>query len=168
MPRTAFEIAVHAARPHAFGILSDHEGLAASLPGRFVAVRARSRRGCVSVLEERMRVGGAELLMTVRHTFEPPAAHEMAVLGGDARGSRIAEAYAEAPAAGGAGGSARLTLLRVEADVRPGLMGAAAAALGIGRARRVLGGLEPVYREMAALAEGPGGNSTNGNGSSNR
>lgn len=164
MPRTAFEIAVHAARPHAFGILSDHEGLAASLPRRFVAVRARSRRGRVSVLEERMRVGGAELLMTVRHTFEPPAVHEMAVLGGDARGSRIAEAYAEAPA-GGVGGSARLTLLRVEADVRPGLMGAAAAALGIGRARRVLGGLEPVYREMAALAEGPGGNgSTNSNG----
>lgn len=165
MPRTAFEIVVHAARPHAFGILSDHEGLAASLPGRFVAVRARSRRGRVSVLEERMRVGGADLLMTVRHTFEPPAAHEMAVLGGDARGSRIAEAYAEAPAAIGRG--AGPTLLRVEADVRPGRMGAAAAALGIGRARRVLGGLEPVYREMAALAGGQGNgrnNSGNGNG----
>lgn len=155
MPRTAFEVAVNAARPHAFGILSDHEGLAASMPGLFVAVRARSRRGRVSVLEERMRVGGAEMLMTVRHTFEPPAAHEMAVLGGDARGSRIAEAYSEAPCGGGGGGGC--TLLRVEADVRPGLAGAAASALGIGRARRILGGLEPAYREMAALAEGPAG-----------
>ena len=159
MLRTAFEVAVHAARPHAFGILSDHEGLAASLPGRFVSVRARSRRGLVSVLEERMRVGGDELLMTVRHTFEPPAAHEMAVLGGDARGSRIAEAYSDAPCGGASGGGngSRCTLLRVEADVRPGLAGAAAAALGVGRARRVLGGLESAYREMAALAERPAG-----------
>ena len=144
MPSAVFEVAVPVGRPLAFEMLSDHAGLAAALPRRFVAVRTRSRRGRVSVLEERMRVGGAELLMTIRHTSEPPALHEMAVLGGDARGSRIVERYADA-----AGGG---TLLRVEADVRPGRLRAAPAALGIGRAPRVLGGLGRMYREMAALA----------------
>lgn len=149
MAGVAFEVAARAERRRAFEILSDHAGLAAALPGRFVAVRTRSRRGRVSVLEERVRVGGADLLMMVRHTLEPPAFHEMSVLGGDARGSRIVEWYADAADGG--------TRLRVEAAARPGLLRAAAAALGVGRAGRMLGGLECVYREMAALAaDSPG------------
>ena len=125
---------------------ADHAGLAAALPEIFVAARVRSRRGGVSVVEERLRLGGAELLMMVRHSCEPPHVHTMAVLGGDAKGSRIVERYGDA-----AGGGA--TALRVRADLRLGCMAGAAAAFGVGRAGAILDGLEGMYGAIAALAE---------------
>lgn len=151
MPAAAFEATIRAGRRRAFGVASDHAGLAAALPGYFAAVRTRSSRGDVSVLEERLRIGGADLLMTVRHSSEPPDVHAMAVLGGDIKGSRIVERYGDA----GGGG----TLLRVSADIRPGRLGAAAAAVGVGRARAVLGGLGGMYEAIAEVASdgGPAG-----------
>lgn len=144
MPAAAFEVAIRAGRQHAFDVAAYHAGLAASLPGYFASVRTRSRRGDVSVLEERLRLGGTELLMMVRHTSEPPAVHEMSVLGGDAKGSRIVERYEDA-------GECR-TLLRVSADVRLGRLGGAAAAVGLGRARQVMAGLGSMYDAVAEVA----------------
>ena len=150
MPAAAFEVAVRAGRPHAFDVAVDHAALAAALPEYFASVRTRSRRGCVSVLEERLRLGGAELLMMVRHTSEPPAMHEMSVLGGDAKGSRIVERYEDS-------GGGRGTLLRVSADIRLGRLGGAAAAVGLGRARQVIGGLGSMYDAVAEVASRGGG-----------
>lgn len=156
MPTAELEVAVRACRSRAFEVASDHAGLAAALPGYFAAVRVRSRRGGVSVLEERLRLGGAELLMTVRHASEPPVLHTMSVLGGDLKGSRIVERYEDAAGPGGGGGTAA-TILRVGVDVRSGRLGAAAAAVGLGRARRVLGGLGGMYEAIAEAASGGAG-----------
>lgn len=145
MPAAAFEVAIRAGRRHAFGIAADHAALSASLPEYFASVRVRSRRGGVSVLEERLRLGGAELLMMVRHTSEPPALHAMSVLGGDAKGSHIVERYEDA----GGGGS---TLMRVSADIRMGRLAGAAAAVGLGRSRQVLAGLGRMYDAVAEVA----------------
>lgn len=157
MPSAELEVSVRAGRGRAFEVASDHAGLAAALPGYFAAVRVRSRRGGVSVLEERLRLGGAELLMTVRHASEPPALHTMSVLGGDLKGSRIVERYEDV---GGPGGAAA-TALFVRADIRPGrLAAAAAAAVGLGRARRAAGGLGGMYEAIAEVASNgvsPGG-----------
>lgn len=149
MPAAAFEATIRAGRRRAFGVATDHAGLAAALPGYFASVRTRSSRGGVSVLVERLRIGGEELLMTVRHSSEPPGMHTMSVLGGDIKGSRIVERYEDA---GGGGG----TLLRVSADIRAGRLGAAAAAVGFGRARAVLGGLGGMYEAIAEVASGGG------------
>lgn len=146
MPAAEFEVAVRAGRRRAFDVATDHAGLAASLPGYFASVRTRSRRGDVSVLEERLRLGGTELLMMVRHASEPPAVHAMSVLGGDAKGSRIVERYEDA--------GERETLLRVSADIRLGRLDGAAAAVGLGRARQVIGGLERMYDAVAEVASG--------------
>lgn len=154
MPSAEFKVAVRAGRSRTFEVASDHAGLAAALPGYFAAVRVRSRRGGVSVLEERLRLGGAELLMTVRHASEPPALHTMSVLGGDLKGSRIVERYEDAAGPGGAAA----THIRVRADIRPGrLAAAAAAAVGLGSARRAAGGLGGLYGAIAEVA-------SNGNG----
>ena len=107
------------------------------------------------MLVERLRIGGEELLMTVRHSSEPPGMHTMSVLGGDIKGSRIVERYEDA----GGGG----TLLRVSADIRAGRLGAAAAAVGFGRARAVLGGLGGMYEAIAEVASG-GGEGVEGGG----
>lgn len=144
MPAAAFEATIRAGRRLAFGVATDHAGLAAALPGYFASVRTRSSRGGVSVLEERLRIGGEELLMTVRHSSEPLGMHAMSVLGGDIKGSRIVERYEDA-----GGGD---TLLRVSADIRPGRLGAAAAAVGFGRARAVIGGLGGMYEAIAEVA----------------
>lgn len=157
MPAAAFEATIRAGRRRAFGVATDHAGLAAALPGYFASVRTRSSRGGVSVLVERLRIGGEELLMTVRHSSEPPGMHTMSVLGGDIKGSRIVERYEDA---GGGGG----TLLRVSADIRAGRLGAAAAAVGFGRARAVLGGLGGMYEAIAEVASGVEGGGEGGKG----
>lgn len=158
MPAAAFKVAIRAGRRHAFGVAADHAVLSAYLPEYFASVRVRSRRGGVSVLEERLRLGGAELLMMVRHTSEPPALHEMSVLGGDAKGSRIVERYEDA----GGGDS---TLLRVSADIRMGRLDGAAAAVGLGRSRQVLAGLGRMYDAVAeAAAKGDAGAGGGNNG----
>lgn len=150
MPSAAFEVAIRAGRRHAFGVAADHAGLAAVLPEYFAAVRVRSRRGGVSVLVERLRLGGADLLMTVRHESEPPRLHAMSVLGGDAKGSRIVERYEDAD-------SGRATLMRVSADIRLGRLGGAAAAVGLGRGRPVLNGLGRMYDAVAEVASAGSG-----------
>lgn len=155
MPSAAFEVAIRAGRRRAFGVAADHAALAAALPGYFASVRVRSRRGGVSVLVERLSLGGADLLMTVRHESDPPRLHAMSVLGGDAKGSRIVETYEEAD-----GG--RATLLRVSADVRFGRLGGAAAAVGLGRARSVLGGLGRMYDAVAEVASAGAGGGADG------
>ena len=129
-------------RERVFGLAADHAGLARLLPGHFLSVRVRSRRGGVSVVEERVRVAGRDMVMTTRQTATPPRMHEVVVLGGDAKGSRIVETY---EAAG------RGTLMRVDADIRPGGLAGIAAALARGRVRD---GLAEVVDGLARAAEG--------------
>ncbi len=52
-------------------------------------------RGDVSVVEEHLILGDVELLIMAKHILQKPIFHEMIVIGGDAKGSRIKQEFIE-------------------------------------------------------------------------
>ena len=52
-------------------------------------------RGDVSVVEEHLILGDLELLIMAKHVSQKPILHEMVVIGGDAKGSRIKQEFIE-------------------------------------------------------------------------
>ena len=50
-------------------------------------------RGDVSVVEEHLILGALELLIMVKHVSRKPILHEMTVIGGDAKGSKIKQEF---------------------------------------------------------------------------
>ena len=52
-------------------------------------------RGDVSVVEEHLILGDLELLIMAKHVSQKPILHEVIVIGGDAKGSRIRQEFIE-------------------------------------------------------------------------
>jgi len=52
-------------------------------------------RGDVSVVEEHLILGGMELLIMAKHVSQKPILHEMIVIGGDGKGSKIKQEFIE-------------------------------------------------------------------------
>ena len=52
-------------------------------------------RGDVSVVEEHLILGNLELLIMAKHVSQKPILHEVIVIGGDAKGSRIRQEFIE-------------------------------------------------------------------------
>ncbi|ABK77533.1 hypothetical protein CENSYa_0901 [Cenarchaeum symbiosum A] len=114
MTKIAFERLVRADRGTVFCLATDYARLAELLPEYYPSVRVLSSRNGKTVTEEHRLLGGRELVITARHTAEPPGLHRMDILGGDAKGSRITERYE--PATGG-------TMISIDADIRMGMRG---------------------------------------------
>lgn len=140
MPRITYTRTVAAGPGTVFAAATDYEALPSALPRRFASVRVRSRRGDVSVVEQRVRLQGRNLVMMTKHVIDPPRRHEVFVIGGDARGSRITESYDEV-----AGG----TLVTVDADIRLGMVARIAEAFRRGRAAGELAGIAGEVAETA-------------------
>ena len=94
MERT-IQAEVEAARDTVYATMSDHRSLAAMAPGVIISIRVLSERPETYLAEERLALGGREYLSMVRHRREPPRLHEYLVVGGDAKGSRVTEAFEE-------------------------------------------------------------------------
>ena len=142
MARITYERTVGAGRERVFGVATDYESLQGSLPQYFPSVRIRSSRDDVTVVEQHLRLSGRELVMMTKHVVRRPVLHEVFVIGGDAKGSRITERYDEVP------GGTRIT---VEADIGRWWITRIAGVLGAGRVRR---GLAEITDGVAGLAEG--------------
>lgn len=112
----------HVAAPpcRVLAVLADREGLARACPGRFRSARMLSARGGTSVSEERLLLGGREIVVTARHTVLGTGGIETRVIGGSMKGSTFRYSVAAAP-----GGSE----VRAEILLRLGLRG----VLGAGR-----------------------------------
>ena len=93
----------------AFAAATQYDAMSESMPDYYTMSRVRSRRGNVSVVSAKIIVGGQEWSVLARHTEDPPKKHEVAIIGGDGRGSRIVETYEPL------GGETRLT---IEADMK--------------------------------------------------
>ncbi len=52
-------------------------------------------RGDVSVVEEHLILGDLELIIMAKHVSQKPILHEIIVIGGDAKGSRIKQEFIE-------------------------------------------------------------------------
>lgn len=140
MIRIEHSVRIRAPPGPVFELATDYEAFPSLMPGRFLDVRVRSRRGQVAVVEERIRIAGRTLHMLARHEAVGTT-HSVAVLGGPARGSTFSEEYL-----GSDGG----TVMRLEALVRLRGIFALARPFAGGRIRReITSGAE----EFAAAAE---------------
>ena len=95
MPQFSLEKIVNAKRESVFEIFSNFENYQRIIPQHYPSVRVRSMRGDVSVVEEHLILGDMELLIMAKHVSQKPILHEIIVIGGDAKGSKIKQEFIE-------------------------------------------------------------------------
>ena len=95
MPKFSLEKIVNSNRDNVFEIFSNFENYQRIIPQHYPSVRVRSMRGDVSVVEEHLILGGMELLIMAKHVSQKPILHEMIVIGGYAKGSKIKQEFIE-------------------------------------------------------------------------
>lgn len=95
MPKFSLEKIVNNNRDDVFEIFSNFENYQRIIPQHFPSVRIRSMRGNVSVVEEHLILGELELLIMAKHVSQKPFLHEIFVIGGDAKGTRIKQEFIE-------------------------------------------------------------------------
>ena len=95
MPKFSLEKIVNNNRNEVFEIFSNFENYQRIIPQHYPSVRIRSMRGDVSVVEEHLILGDLELLIMAKHISQKPILHEVIVIGGDAKGSRIRQEFIE-------------------------------------------------------------------------
>jgi len=95
LPKFSLEKTVRAKRETVYEILSNYENYQKLIPQHFPFVRVRSVRENISVVEEHMNFGGKELVIMAKHVTEKPVLHEVFVIGGDIKGSRIKQQFIE-------------------------------------------------------------------------
>jgi coenzyme Q-binding protein COQ10 len=95
LPRFSLEKIVNKDRNTVFEIFSNFENYQKIIPQHYPSVRVRSMRGNVSVVEEHLILGGVELLIMAKHVLQKPILHEIFVIGGDAKGSKIKQEFIE-------------------------------------------------------------------------
>ena len=93
MPKFSLEKSIQANRDTVFQIFSNYENYEKLVPQHFPSIRVRSSRGETSVVEERMMLGDTELLIMAKHVSKEPVLHEVFVIGGDAKGSKIRQEF---------------------------------------------------------------------------
>lgn len=141
MPRILLSRLIRADAEKIFDMMADRENLARMLPEYVASVRIRSSRGNVSVVEERLQIAGEMLLMMTKHVLERPRRHEIYVIGGDAKGSRLTWTYEAAP-----GG----TLATIRAEINLGLRRRITAAF---ERRDIRDGFVDMMERITRLAE---------------
>lgn len=87
------EKTISAERHHVFDIVANFENLQNIMPRYFPSVRVRSVRENTAIVEEHLRLGNKEFIMMTKHVTKYPEIHEIFVIGGDAKGTRITEKY---------------------------------------------------------------------------
>jgi len=95
LPKFSLEKIVNNNRNNVFEIFSNFENYQRIISQHYPSVRVRSMRGDVSVVEEHLILGDMELLIMVKHVSQKPIFHEMIVIGGDAKGSKIKQEFIE-------------------------------------------------------------------------
>ncbi|MBC8516526.1 MAG: polyketide cyclase [Nitrosopumilus sp.] len=95
MPTFSLEKTVNSNRENVFEIFSNFQNYQRIIPQHYPSIRVRSMRGDVSVVEEHMILGDLELLIMAKHVSQKPFLHEMIVIGGDAKGSKIKQEFVE-------------------------------------------------------------------------
>ncbi len=140
VPRVSFVKTVSAGRDRMFGVATDYEGLEAALPRYFPRIKIRSRRDNVAVVEQHLCIAGKKLIMMTKHIVTHPGTHEIVVIGGDAKGSRITETYEEAPHG---------TRVTFTADIR---LGGMSRLTGMFEGKKIQKGFSAMIDELATVA----------------
>ncbi|MFM8659694.1 MAG: type II toxin-antitoxin system RatA family toxin [Candidatus Nitrosotenuis sp.] len=113
MPKIVITKLVLAERQRVFDVIANYETLQQVMPKYYPSIRVRSVRDNVAIVEEHLKLGGKELVMTTKHVSKYPESHDVFVLGGDAKGSHISETYEKIDQG---------TKITITADIKTGIM----------------------------------------------
>ena len=95
MPKFSLEKIIKKDRNTVFEIFSNFENYQRIIPQHYPSIRIRSMRGDTSVVEEHLILGDMELVIMAKHVSQKPIIHEIFVIGGDAKGSKIKQEFIE-------------------------------------------------------------------------
>lgn len=141
MPKIHLEKLIKAERQRVFDIMANYENFQNILPQYFPSIRVRSVRENVAIVEEHIKLGDREMVMTTKHVTRYPETHEVFVLGGDAKGSHIVERYDKAQDG---------TKLIVDADIRlKGIL----VIVGAFAKKKIASDFGKIIDEFAKIAE---------------
>lgn len=143
MPKFHLEKLIKAERQAVFDIVANYENYQNILPQYFPSIRVRSVRDNVAVVEEHLKLGERELVMTTKHVTKYPELHEIFVLGGDAKGSHIVEKYEK---------TEQGTRLTVDADIK--LSGVKAIVVILAK-KKISSDFDKIIDDFAKIAEKP-------------
>jgi coenzyme Q-binding protein COQ10 len=132
---------IKAERQDVFDVVANYENFQNMMPQYFPSVRVRSVRENVAVVEEHLRLGKRELVMTTKHVTKYPDLHEVFVIGGDAKGSHITERYERTESG---------TNLIVDADIR---LGGLMAVAGLFAKKKIALEFGRIIDEFAKIIE---------------
>lgn len=100
---------IRAKQERAFEVATQYDAMSESMPEHYTISETRSRRGNVSVVRARFVLAGHTCSVLTKHTESRPRRHEIVIIGGDRRHSRIVETFEPV---------GELTRLTIEADIR--------------------------------------------------
>ncbi|MEM2785671.1 MAG: SRPBCC family protein [Candidatus Nitrosotenuis sp.] len=141
MPKFHLEKLIKAERQVVFDIVANYENYQNILPQYFPSIRVRSIRDNVAVVEEHLKLGERELVMTTKHVTKYPELHEIFVLGGDAKGSHIVEKYEK---------TEQGTRLTVDANIK--LSGVKAIGVILAK-KKISSDFDKIIDDFAKIAE---------------
>jgi coenzyme Q-binding protein COQ10 len=141
LPKIHLEKLIKAERQKVFDVVANYENFQNILPQYFPSIRVRSVRENVAVVEEHLKLGDRELVMTTKHVTKYPETHEVFVLGGDAKGSHIVERYEKVQEG---------TKLVVDADIR--LKGILVIAGALAK-KKITSDFDKIIDEFAKIVE---------------
>lgn len=141
MPKIHLEKLIKADRQAVFDVVANYENFQKLLPQYFPSIRVRSVRDNVAVVEEHLKLGDRELVMTTKHVTKYPEIHEVFVLGGDAKGSHIIEKYDKVSEG---------TKITVDADIRLSGVKVIAAILA---KKKIASDFSKIIDEFAKIVE---------------
>lgn len=84
---------MRAGRERVFEVATRYDAMHESMPDIYSISETRSRRDNVSVVRAKIMLAETVCSVLAKHTEDRPNKHEMVIIGGDRRGSRIIETY---------------------------------------------------------------------------
>jgi coenzyme Q-binding protein COQ10 len=93
LPKITIQKLVQAERQKVFDVVANYENFQNTMPQYYPSIRVRSIRDNIAIVEEHLRLGQKELVMTTKHVTKYPESHDTFVLGGDIKGTHISEVY---------------------------------------------------------------------------
>ncbi|MBM3904065.1 MAG: polyketide cyclase [Thaumarchaeota archaeon] len=93
LPKITIIKNIKAERQHTFDVIANYEKFQDIVPKYYPSIRVRSMRENIAIVEEHMKLGDKELIMTTKHITKYPESHDIFVLGGDIKGTHISEIY---------------------------------------------------------------------------
>tara|TARA_Y100000590_G_scaffold305665_1_gene344786 strand:+ start:13971 stop:14390 length:420 start_codon:yes stop_codon:yes gene_type:complete len=93
MYKFSIERTVNADLERTFNIMTNFENFQKLFPQFYPSILIKSVRDESSLVAEHLRLGDKEFIIMAKHFLNKPNSHEMRIVGGDIKGSKILEVF---------------------------------------------------------------------------